>query len=128
MVVIMKRVREPPKCRIYYVETKMQFRRSNKIMAREIFCPLVNGECKDNCIFNNGCGDYPGDSVRCNLQDAVGTIQQWGVDSINNDGLNGIMKKLDEIKSDIPDNYTYQINSTLDDIHRELLKITKQNE
>ena len=22
-------------------------------MAREIFCPLVNGECKYNCIFNN---------------------------------------------------------------------------
>ena len=97
-------------------------------MAREIFCPLVNGECKYNCIFNNSCGDYPGDPVGCNLQDAVGIIQQWGVDCINNDGLNGIMKKLEEIRSDIPDNYTYETKSVLDDIYREILKITDKKE
>lgn len=95
-------------------------------MAREVFCPLVNGECKDNCIFNNGCGEYPGDSMGCNFQDAVETIQQWRVDCINNGGFDGVIKKLEEIRSDIPDNYTYQINSVLDDIHREVRKITNK--
>lgn len=91
-------------------------------MEREIFCPLVNGECKDNCIFISDC------DCGCNLQDAVERIQEFEEDYINNGGLGGIVKKLEDIKSNIPDEYTYQSYSVLNDIHRELLKITDKNE
>ena len=55
-------------------------------MEREIFCPLVNGECKDNCIFISDC------DCGCNLQDAVERIQEFEEDYINNGGLGGTVK------------------------------------
>ena len=94
--------------------------------TREFYCPLVQGECKDNCVFNNGCGDYPGDSVGCNLQDCIEIIRQWNADSIVSNGIKTINKKLDAIESTIPDNYTYNISSTLDDILIEIQKIKRQ--
>jgi hypothetical protein len=62
----------------------------------KIFCPLVKGDCRFDCVFNNGCFDL-GDAENCSLFDAVRTLQSLQAPD------NQIDKRLMEIKSELSD-------------------------
>lgn len=92
------------------------------------FCPLVNGDCVTECIFNNGCYNE-GDPENCNLMDAVRNIQSDGFgERTPKDYLESIDDKLQGIKSNTSSDQTesWGIKNELEDISRKLDQIMKR--
>lgn len=90
-----------------------------------MFCPLVNGDCVAECIFNNGCYNDD-DPENCNLMDAIRNIQSDGfVERTPKDYLESIENSLKSINSNTGSDQTesWNINNTLDDILTELKAI-----
>ena len=92
------------------------------------FCPFINGDCNPDCVFNNNCYDE-GYSENCNLMDAVRNIQSDGfVERTPNDYLASIESELKSIESNTGYDQTdsSSINSTLDDVLKQLKEISKK--
>ncbi len=92
----------------------------------KLFCPLVNGDCKTNCIFN---GNYfkEGDLGNCHLNDAIETIRSLQAPD------NEIDKRQQEILSAVKDisfnsSDIYDIKSDVSDIKDYLLQNQAQNQ
>lgn len=93
----------------------------------DMFCPFIQTECRDDCIFN--CSDYEEhEKEKCRLYDGIEVLRSFQAPNNQVDNRQQeIISELERISSNTGYDQTdsSSINSTLDDIKsllREYLK------